>query len=94
VATDRERALIDLFEVGFTLGWPLFAPPGVPADRVDALTTAFDLVVADPEFERAVASSLHIELNPVSGAELTRRIEQALNTPAELVAEAIELMGL
>ena len=94
VDTDHDRALVDLVEIGFTLGWPLFAPPGVPEERVTVLREAFARLVQDPEFERMAQSALHIELDPIPGDELTRYVEQALSTPQPLIDEAIRLMGL
>ena len=94
VTTERDRAIVDFMEIGVALGWPLFAPPEVPAVRVDALRNAFDAVVTDPEFAAAVASALQIAPDPVSGIELAGYVEQALSTPATLVAEAIRVMGL
>lgn len=94
VDTDRDRALVDLVEIGFTLGWPLFTPPGVPQERVVVLREAFARLVEDPEFARVAQTSLHIELDPIPGDELTRYVEQALNTPQPLVDEAIRLIGL
>ena len=84
----------DLVEIGFTLGWPLFAPPDVPAERVAVLRQAFARLVEDPEFARVAQTALHIELDPVLGAELTGYVDQALSTPRPLVDEAIRMLGL
>lgn len=94
VDTDRGKALVDFIEIGFTLGWPLFAPPGVPEERVVVLRDAFAQLIRDPEFETAAATVLQIELNPILGVELARYVDQALSTPRSLVDEAIELIGL
>ncbi len=94
VTTQRDRALIEFMEIGVALGWPLFAPPDVPTVRVDALRRAFDAIVTDPEFASAVETALQIQPDPVSGAELTDYVEQALTTPATIVADAIRVMGL
>ena len=34
-------ALVDFIEISSRLGWPLFAPPGVPQARVEVLRGAF-----------------------------------------------------
>ena len=94
VDSEQARALGDLVESGFTLGWPLFTPPGVPQGRVVVLREAFARLVEDPEFARMALSSLHIELDPIQGDELTRYVEQALSTPQPLIDEAIRLLGL
>jgi len=94
VTNDDDRALVAFMETGVALGWPLFAPPDVPAERVAALRAAFDALVADPAFAAAVDTALGIAPDPVSGAELTGYVEAALATPAELVARAIAVMDL
>ena len=94
VDTERDKELVDFIEIGFTLGWPLFAPPGVPQERVDVLRGAFEQLVQDPEFAQAVETVLQMELNPIMGAELTRYVDQALGVPRSLVEEAIGIMGL
>ena len=94
VDSDQDRALVDLVEIGFTLGWPLFTPPGVPQDRVVVLREAFARLVEDPEFARMALTSLHIELDPIPGDELTGYVEQALSTPQPLIDEAVRLLGL
>lgn len=94
VTTQRDKALVDFMEIGVALGWPLFAPPDVPAERVAALRRAFDAVVTDPEFATAVDTALQIAPDPVPGAELADYVEQALSTPATIVADAIRVMEL
>jgi tripartite-type tricarboxylate transporter receptor subunit TctC len=94
VTNDADRALVEFMEIGVALGWPLFSPPDVPADRVAALRIAFDALVADPAFAAAVDTALHIAPDAVSGAELTRYVEQALATPPATVARAIAVMEL
>ena len=94
VTNDADRALVEFMEIGVALGWPLFAPPDVPPERVAALRAAFDSLVADPAFASAVDTALHIAPNAVSGSELTESVERALATPPELVARAVALMDL
>lgn len=94
VATDQDRAVVDLVEIGFTLGWPLFAPPDVPEARISILREAFARLVEDPEFAAAAENVLHIELDPVLGPELAGYVDQALSTPQPLVDEAIRMLGL
>ena len=86
--------LNDLVEIGFTLGWPLFAPPEVPEQRIAALREAFARLVQDPGFAAAAQDVLRMEVDPIPGAELAGHVDQALSTPAPLVNEAIRLLGL
>lgn len=94
VASERDRALVDLVEIGFTLGWPLFAPPEVPEQRIAVLREAFARLVEDPEFAAAARDVLRTEVDPILGAELAEHVDQALSTSRPLVDEAIRLLGL
>ena len=94
VATDRDRALVDFIEIGSNLGWPLFAPPGVPVERIEHLRAAFSDLMSDPEFERAVESTLNASLNPSVGRELAEFVDSALATPQDILSEAKTILGL
>jgi len=94
VNSERQKALVELVEIGFTLGWPLFAPPDVPINRVEILRRAFSDLVEDPEFSTTIEAALHVQLNPIIGAELAQYVDQALSTPKPLVEELISILGL
>lgn len=94
VSTDRERALARILEIGPNMGWPLFAPPGLPADRFAALRTAFGEMLEDEAFAEAILASMRAPVTPKRGAELQTIVEDALDTPESVVAEAKELLGL
>lgn len=94
VSTDRERALVEFLEISANLGWPLYAPPGIPADRAQALQEAFGQLVQDAEFAAAVQATMRSELNPTVGAELAAFVNDALQTPPAIVDEAKTILGL
>ena len=72
----------------------LFAPPGLPADRVEALRTAFETIMADPDF-LAEAGKANMEINrPLNGKALAGLIDEFHAAPPELVRQAAEAMGL
>ena len=48
--TDADRSALELVIARLEYGRPFFVPPGVPADRVQALRRAFDATMKDPEF--------------------------------------------
>src|SRR5205085_2586086 len=48
--TGEQRQVLEFFAGNTQLGRPLMAPPGVPAERVNALRRAFDVTVRDPGF--------------------------------------------
>ncbi len=94
VTTDRERQLVDFLEIGANLGWPLFGPPGVPADRLAALQQAFSDMSQNPEFAAAVQETIGSQLNPTVGDSLQEFVLDALATPPEIVDEAKTILGL
>ena len=90
--TAMERQLIELVLTQQVMAWPLAAPPGVPADRVEALRAAFDQTMKDPEF-LAEAARLQFGIDPVSGDELNALLARIYATPRDLFDQASSLIG-
>ena len=76
------------------MGWPLFAPPGVPVERTEALRAAFTSLINDPEFARAVQSTVKAQLQPTVGSALAEFVDHALDTPDNILSEAKTILGL
>jgi tripartite-type tricarboxylate transporter receptor subunit TctC len=89
---DEDRALIEFSEGSLTLGFPIAAPPGVPADRVAILREAFRQTMADPAF-RADGEKAKLEYSPRSGAELEAAILKYSTTPPEIRERYKKLLG-
>jgi tripartite-type tricarboxylate transporter receptor subunit TctC len=85
--SDSQRQILKLVFGRQTMGRPFAGPPGIPADRRQALRTAFDRTMKDAEF-LAEADKRRLEINPVSGADIDRLIADIYRTPKEVVAEA------
>jgi tripartite-type tricarboxylate transporter receptor subunit TctC len=83
--TDAERDALRLVMARLDIGRPFFLPPGVPADRVAALRTAFDATMKDPDY-LTDAEKLKIDVDPLTGAELAALVAQVAATPADTVA--------
>ncbi len=79
--TAEDRQVYQLYASGSAVGRSLLAPPGLPADRVAALRTAFDAMVKDPDF-LADIRKLNVELDPLPGAAVGELTERTLNVPA------------
>ena len=94
VSTPRDKALVALLEIGPNMGWPLFGPPDVPADRLAALRQAFDDVMSDEDFSDDILAAMRAPLRPTTGAELAAIATSALDTPDTVVTQAKELLGL
>jgi tripartite-type tricarboxylate transporter receptor subunit TctC len=65
------------------IGRPLFTPPDVPAERVKALRKAFDETVKSKAFLDEAARA-KLEINPVSGEEIQKIVEEMVNAPADV----------
>lgn len=66
------------------------APPGIPADRLAALRSAFASMIADPAFKQEVAKR-KMELGPIPGAELQTLIQETLEISPAVAARAVEI---
>jgi tripartite-type tricarboxylate transporter receptor subunit TctC len=80
--TDKARGLITIGDLSNTLARPFAAPPGIPDDRARALQAAFAATVRDPEF-LADAKKVRIDVSPIDGEEVLRRIDRIASSPAE-----------
>ncbi len=89
--TEEDRKVVQVVFSGAYFGRPIVTTPGVPADRVAALRAAFDATMKDPDFQAAAAQA-KFELQPVSGVQLQKVVEDVLATPAPLLARAKVLM--
>ena len=88
--TPEQRSILELIFAQQDMGRPIFAPPGIPADRVAALRKAFDDMVRDPEFLKD-AASLKLEINrPMPGVEMEALIKRLHELPPDVVRKAAE----
>ncbi|HEU0071656.1 MAG TPA: tripartite tricarboxylate transporter substrate-binding protein [Alphaproteobacteria bacterium] len=85
--TDKERAALELILAGQAMGRPFAAPPGVPADRVQALRRAFDATMKDPAFV-AEADKQKLELQPVSGEKIQQLVQKMFTASPDVVESA------
>jgi tripartite-type tricarboxylate transporter receptor subunit TctC len=83
-STDQTRTILKLIFSRQTMGRPFLAPPGIPADRRDALRSAFDKTMRDPDF-LADAKNRTIEINAVSGADIGTLLDTLYATPKDTV---------
>lgn len=72
-------------------GRPYMAPPGVPADRLAALQTAFDQTMKDPGFI-AAAKKAHLSLKPMNAKEMRELIDRGYASPKPVVDRARALL--
>ncbi len=89
--TDEDRDLLKLTFARQVIAYPFLAPPGIPADRADALRRAFMDTMRDAAF-LAEAGKAKLEIAPVSGEDVQKLIAETYATPAPVVRRAAEML--
>ncbi|MDO9439548.1 MAG: tripartite tricarboxylate transporter substrate-binding protein [Beijerinckiaceae bacterium] len=89
---EEDRAVLKLLSASTTIGRPIFTTPGVPPERVKALRDAFDRMIKDPAFLE-VARKENLEIDPVSGEELQRIVNDIVSTPKVVADRLQEIIG-
>ena len=86
---DAKRAL-QLILIRQEMGRPYALPPGVPAERVGVLRQAFEDTLKDPQFI-AEAEKLQLEIDPLTGAQISDLLKTAYSAPKPIVDRAAKL---
>src|SRR6267143_126538 len=89
---DEQRQILKLVFARQVMGRPFLAPPGIPADRADALRQAFTATLTDPPF-MADAEKSQLEVNPVEGDDLQKLVAEIYRTPPEVAKKAAQLLA-
>jgi tripartite-type tricarboxylate transporter receptor subunit TctC len=86
VKTDDQRHIFALIFARQSLARPFIAPPALPPERLNALREAFMATMRDPEFLSEAAKS-KMEVDPLSGVELQRLVQQIHDETSPAVAK-------
>jgi tripartite-type tricarboxylate transporter receptor subunit TctC len=82
--SDAQRQAMRLLFSRTRYARPYFLPPGVPAERVQALRRAFDATMQDKAFI-ADATKLKLDLLPMRGEEMQALVGELAKTPPAIV---------
>lgn len=88
--TDEQRAILRLKYASNEIGFPFFAPPEVPEDRVAALRQAFVDTYADPDFVAATQTQ-HVDVYPIGPERMAEVYAEAYSASPEMLAKLVEL---
>jgi len=91
-ATQDQRQVLGLYASGSDIGRSIVAPPGVPAETVAVLRSAFMATMRDPALKADVAKS-GIDVDPLAGEALQEIVRQAVDVPPGVVALARSFSG-
>jgi tripartite-type tricarboxylate transporter receptor subunit TctC len=87
--TPEDRAVLELKFATYSMGYPIFGTPGIPADRLSALRKALTQTLADP-ITKADAAKLRIDIDPVAGEAMESMVNKAAASPPAIVTRLIE----
>jgi tripartite-type tricarboxylate transporter receptor subunit TctC len=88
VSKAEDRAMWNVMAAMATVGRPLAAPPGTPADLVKILRAAFAATLQDGAFAAEMERTRR-ELTPESGEAMQQMLEEVAATPAATLAKLI-----
>jgi tripartite-type tricarboxylate transporter receptor subunit TctC len=91
VGDAQNKQVMELILLRQEAGRPFAAPPGTPADRVDALRQAFLETLKDPAFI-AEAEKTELEIDPLTGQEIEKMLAKAYAAPKTIVQRAAALV--
>jgi tripartite-type tricarboxylate transporter receptor subunit TctC len=89
---EHDRKIAEFILIPQAIGRPFFTPPGLPADRLAMLQSAFAETLRDPAF-LAEAQKLKLEVELVMGKDAARIVERLYEMPEDVVREAGKLLN-
>lgn len=92
IKNDADRSAAELLLSPLVGGRPFLVPPNVPPERLAALRTAFAATLRDPDF-LAQAAKRSLEINYVSGEELSALVTKAAQSKPETIEQVRAIYG-
>lgn len=89
--TPEDRQVLEVLCAPGATGYPSFMGPGVPAERVAAIRTAYEATMKDPEFAELLRKQ-SLDLDPIGADELTAVVRGIYAMPEAAVTRARELL--
>jgi len=88
--TDEQRKILAFHAASLETGRPWLAPPGIPADRVQALRRAYDATMKDRAFLEE-ARLRKLDVDPRTGEYVEAVLRRIATLPDELIAKAAQM---
>jgi tripartite-type tricarboxylate transporter receptor subunit TctC len=89
--SDDGRVILHAAASTGEFGRSILTTPGVPAERLAALRTAFAAMLKDPDF-LAAAEKRNLMVDPASGEELDALVRETLQLPQEVAVKIGKMM--
>jgi tripartite-type tricarboxylate transporter receptor subunit TctC len=87
VTNEADRKVVELIISQQVFQRSYIAPPGLPAEQLDTLRSAFDATMRDREF-LTDAETMRIDISPLPGAKVQELVTNLYAAPKDLVARA------
>ena len=87
VTNEDDRKVVELVIAQQVFQRSYIAPPGLAAERLEALRAAFDATMRDKDF-LADAETMRIDISPLSGAKVQELVQKLYAAPKDMVARA------
>jgi tripartite-type tricarboxylate transporter receptor subunit TctC len=94
VSDPEQKAIVDFVGLSLSMGRSIYAPPGLPADRLAALRTAFAETMQDPAY---IADARKRGLDTTTwqtGDAIQQLVDRAFSLPPRLIEKAKAAMDL
>ncbi len=91
-STPQDKQVMTFLASPAVLGRVIAAPPGLPPERLATLRKAFNETMNDPEF-RNTLTARGLGIDPTSGIEIAKFIEQSSATPTAVLDRTKTLLG-
>ncbi len=92
ISDSTDRQAVELLLSPSRMGRPFFGPPGMPRDRLQALRTAFEATLRDPEL-LADAKKERLDIMDMPGAEMEALLGRLYGAPNAVIARARALVA-
>lgn len=90
--TEEDRQILQFHFGQLLLGRPLAGPPGIPADRLQALRDALFATMKDPQF-LAEANKIGLDIDPVRPEQVQELLKRFAAFSPDILRKAREAMG-
>ncbi len=87
VTNEDDRKAVELIISQQVFQRSYVAPPGLPAELLDALRSAFDATIRDKDFLHD-AETIRIDISPLPGAKVQELVQKIYAAPKDIIARA------
>ena len=90
VSDEKDKKALEVMFTPLEMGRPFFGPPGIPADRLAALRSAFDQSMKDPDLKERAAKQ-ELGLDWISGQQMQTLVDNLYAMPPAIIERVKEL---